>query len=95
MTISFKPLARIDLEDIWYYTFSKWSIEQAEFYIDEIYNGLEHVSIHPSIAKPVFYNNIEYLQFKINHHYTFCRIENHELIVVRILHERMDFLRHL
>jgi len=93
--ISFKPLARIDLEEIWSYTFKKWSLEQADYYVVEIHKGIENLSINPSIAKTVQYNNNEYLKHKINLHYAFCRIENNELIVVRLLHERMDFLRHL
>ena len=95
LSISYKPLARIDLEDIWNYTLEKWSVEQAEFYVRQIYNEIEKLSLHPSIAKSVYYNEAEYLQFKVNHHFVFCRATRVELIVVRILHERLDFLRHL
>jgi len=66
LSISYKPLARIDLENIWNYTLEKWSLEQAEFYVREIYYEIEKLAIHPSIAKSVDYNETEYLQFKIN-----------------------------
>ncbi|MBK8145906.1 MAG: type II toxin-antitoxin system RelE/ParE family toxin [Bacteroidetes bacterium] len=95
LSITYKPFARIDLEDIWSYTLEKWSVEQAEFYVREIYNELKKLSIHPSIAKSVIFNEVEYLQFKINHHFAFCRATYDELMVIRILHERMDFQRHL
>ena len=93
--ITYKPLARLDLENIWHYTFEKWSVEQAEFYVSEIYKELENVCIHPSIAKLVTFNGIEYLKCGINHHYAFCRLEHDQFVVVRILHEGMDFQRHL
>jgi toxin ParE1/3/4 len=95
LTISYKPLARIDLEDIWHYTLEKWCVKQAEFYVREIYNEIQKLSLYPSISKPVNYNQAEYLQYKINHHVVFCRVTENELIVVRILHERMDFQQHL
>ena len=53
LTITYKPFARIDLEDIWSYTLEKWSVEQAEFYVREIFNELKKLSLHPSIAKSV------------------------------------------
>lgn len=38
--VRYKPLAKIDLEDIWKFTLEKWSVEQAEFYVREIYNEI-------------------------------------------------------
>ena len=59
LTISYKPLARIDLEDIWHYTLEKWCVKQAEFYVREIYNEIQKLSLYPSISKPVNYNKAE------------------------------------
>ena len=39
-----KPLALQDLEEIWFYTFHTWSIQQADFYQDQLYYGMQLLS---------------------------------------------------
>ena len=95
MNYVLKPYARQDLDDIWYYTFNKWSLSQADFYHDELVEGIIKLMTNPTLAKLEEYSNREYLKYKVNHHYLFCRIENSSLVVIRILHESMDFQRHL
>jgi toxin ParE1/3/4 len=90
-----KPLALQDLEEIWLYTFQTWSIQQADFYQDQLYYGMQLLSENNKIAKNISLNAQAYLYYKVNHHYIFFRIENKQLIVIRILHEKMDFVRHL
>lgn len=34
--------AGIDLEKIWYYTFETWSLDQADRYINQIFEEIEH-----------------------------------------------------
>lgn len=90
-----KPLALQDLEEIWFYTFHTWSIQQADFYQDQLYYGMQLLSENNKIAKNISLNSQAYLYYKVNHHYIFFRIENKQLIIIRILHEKMDFVRHL
>jgi toxin ParE1/3/4 len=41
------PLALIDLEDIWYYTFREWSFEQANLYQSSIEFGFSRLAENP------------------------------------------------
>jgi toxin ParE1/3/4 len=95
LEIFISPRALQDIEDIWAYTFEKWSIVQADYYQDEISNALQHFASHPTLGKIVESNGIEYLRIKVHHHLLFCRIQKKLLIVVRILHEKMDTDMHL
>jgi len=77
------------------YTFHTWSIQQADFYQDQLYYGMQLLSENNKIAKNISLNAQAYLYYKVNHHYIFSRFENNQLIIIRILHEKMDFVRHL
>jgi toxin ParE1/3/4 len=89
------PQAIDDLEQIWVYTFKKWSLEQADYYQDEINKSISNLAANPTIGKMVISNQIEYLKLKVHHHLLFFKIIQTDLIVVRILHEVMDVQRHL
>jgi toxin ParE1/3/4 len=51
LEIFISPRALQDIEDIWAYTFEKWSIVQADYYQDEISNELQHFASHPTLEK--------------------------------------------
>ena len=80
-----------DLNIIWIYTAENWSVEQANRYYNLIVDEIEYVSENFKETKD-FGNVRENYKFsKVKSHLVFYKkIENSEMEVVRILHERMD-----
>lgn len=49
-----------DLSNIWFYSFSKWSKEQADRYYSLIYSEIEFISANFKVEKPADYVNKGY-----------------------------------
>ena len=85
-----------DLNDIWIYTFNKWSKEQADRYYDLIIGEIEFVADNYLIGKSVEQTRKNYRVTKIKSLLIFYRkAENENVEVVRILHQRMDIKKRL
>ena len=83
--------AEKDLEEIWSYTYQKWSVDQADRYYNLIIDEIEFIASNPLTGKPVDYIKEGYRSSKIKSHLIFYRKqEDEKILVVRILHERMD-----
>ena len=41
---SFHPLADRKQDEIWFYTYEKWGLEQADKYIDELHVALNNIA---------------------------------------------------
>jgi toxin ParE1/3/4 len=89
--IIFRQEAIHDLNEIWSYTFKKWSENQA----DKYYSALEFACIqlgqHPELGKE--YDGIQknLLGLRTGKHIIFYQaITNQEIEIIRILHEQMD-----
>ena len=79
-----------DLEEIWFYTFTTWSQEQADRYHLLIINEIEFLAVKPESGKMLGHIRKGYRSTKVKSHFIFYRITSTELEVVRILHEKMD-----
>lgn len=95
MAISISPLARLDLEEIWLYTYNTWSYNQANMYQDELFDGFELIAKDYLIGKD--YNSIKagYRMVQVNHHYIFYVRSGDSVKIIRVLHEKMDLPLHL
>jgi toxin ParE1/3/4 len=89
------PRARADLADIWTYTRSRWSEEQADRYAASIHQAMARLAENPSLGRQVRGIPEEYRAYRSGSHMIFYRTVEEEPHVVRILHQSMDFLRHL
>lgn len=90
------PAAREDLEQIWDYTYERWGDEQAEEYVREIQRAIERVLDNPMIGRACDEVRSGYRKHAVGSHTLYYRIASVDVIdVVRILHQRMDFDRHL
>lgn len=93
--LSHKALS--DLDGIWNYTADSWSEEQADFYYRQIYTSIQSLDRLPAFLE-IKYDVIKpgLLGFKVGHHIVFYKkIGNDTIQVDRILHEKMDYPRHL
>lgn len=85
-----------DLNDIWVYTFHKWSKKQADRYYDLIIGEIEFIADNYLIGKSAEETRKNYRVTKIKSHLIFYRkVENGLVEIVRILHQRMDIKKRL
>tara|TARA_R110000772_G_scaffold103344_2_gene204320 strand:+ start:859 stop:1161 length:303 start_codon:yes stop_codon:yes gene_type:complete len=85
-----------DLNDIWVYTFHKWSKVQADRYYNLIIGEIEFIADNFLIGKSVEQTRKNYRVTKIKSHLIFYRkVENEVVEIVRILHQRMDIKNRL
>jgi len=86
-----------DLDSIWDYTVETWSEDQAIIYYRQIYTAIQGLNCSPVFLEKD-YNVIKtgLLGFKVGHHIVFYKKHKDGSVWVdRILHEKMDYQRHL
>ena len=95
--IRFSCKAVEDLTSIWNYTYNTWSERQAdEYYNKLIFSCKKILSSNYRLAKS--YSDIadNLYGFRAGHHLIFYTpLPNGEILIVRILNERMDVKRYL
>lgn len=90
------PKAKADLSDVWDYTFSELGVEQAEKYIRELWATMQEQS--RDLTKSVDIGDVRkgYRKVRSGSHVIFFKVTRDGAVdVVRILHQKMDFDRHL
>ncbi|MCK4508544.1 MAG: type II toxin-antitoxin system RelE/ParE family toxin, partial [Desulfuromonadales bacterium] len=90
------PKAKLDLSQVWDYTYDEWGEEQAEKYIRELWAAMEEQS--RDLTKSVDISDVRkgYRKVRSGSHVIFFKVTKGGILdVVRILHQRMDFDRHL
>jgi len=89
------PLAQTDLQLIWLYSAENWGRKQADRYVGAIRQDIAKV------AKRLETGNSEndlrqgYAKRLTGSHIIFYRIVDGDVDIVRVLHQSMDFDRHL
>ncbi|AEM47020.1 plasmid stabilization system [Acidithiobacillus ferrivorans SS3] len=89
------PAALRDLEGIWRYTAQQWGVAQAERYLDALNASFEDLAHAPLSAPACDDIRPGYRRHGVERHAVYYRVEAVTVIVVRVLHERMDAPRHL
>lgn len=88
------PLAEADLEEIWVYTLNEWSLEQANSYINNVIDAFEGLRDGSKRGRTTDIRS-GYLKYAVGSHVIYFWEDANSLIVVRILHGRMDVGRYL
>ena len=86
--ISKKALS--DVEEIWFYTAEKWSVDQANRYYNLIFDEINFICKNINAGKSMEHVRKGYRASKVKSHLIFYRILNNTVEIIRILHERMD-----
>jgi toxin ParE1/3/4 len=89
------PRAQADLEEIWDYTADHWDMDQANRYLLEIRGAIETVVREPLRGRRCDHIRAGYFRYAAGSHVLFYRIVADGIDIVRVLHQRMDFARHL
>ena len=85
-----------DLNNIWIYTFHRWSKEQADRYYDLIIAEIEFISDNFMTGKSAEQTRKDYKVTSIKSHLIFYRKAEDDIVeIVRILHQRMDIKNRL
>ena len=79
-----------DLESIYQFTLISRGFLQAEKYHDELYDFMIAICQNPQLGSIYYFKKGNYRKLNANRHIIFYRQANDEIIIVRILHERMD-----
>lgn len=94
-TYRLTPAAVHDLSSIWDFTEHRWDTRQAETYIREIQAAIERVADDPDRGRDRTEIRQAYRSVSVNSHVIFYIVRDEQVDVVRILHQRMDYRRHL
>jgi len=85
-----------DLNDIWDYTFEKWSENQANKYYASIKFVCKEIGKNPELGKSYPEISKSLLGLKSGKHIIFYQhLTENKIEVIRILHERMDIKNRL
>lgn len=93
--IVFSPKAAQDIDLIYDHTEERWGIDQAERYTNDLRNACEELAFKPRLGRPIGHVRMGYFMLVSGSHNIFFREDKARIVIVRILHARMDFKRHL
>jgi toxin ParE1/3/4 len=93
--LEFSPRAQRDIEEIWDYSFERFGFEKAEAYMRDLQRAAATVAEDPRHGAACDDIRAGYRKLSVGSHVLFYRASETRVVVVRILHQRMDFDRHL
>lgn len=91
----FRPSALADLKQIWHFTQTTWNETQAESYVRLLLTAATTLVTAPGIAQPCDEIKPGFWKYRAGSHILFFRRTENKIIIVRILHKKMDFERYL
>lgn len=94
MTYRLSQKAIEDLRGIWCYSEAQWGSAQAESYLRIMEKQFEWIVAQPTLGK-LLTAIPGYRQRAAGSHMIIYRIDDQEITVIRVLHQRMDPSRHL
>lgn len=89
------PKANRDLETIWRYTHDTWSPDQANKYYNQLIDAIEHLAARRLKGRQIRRIRRGYLVFAHESHFIVFTQRANVMVVVRILHRRMNISAHL
>ncbi len=91
------PKATDDLYHIWEYTADTWSEKQADAYYNILCAAMDEIAAAPQTTGRPYDEIIPGIRaYHVRKHMVFFIAQaNGRALIVRILHERMDYVRHL
>ena len=90
----FTPRAERDLEEIWAYSAEHWSTAQADGYLREIFAVADDLAGGRRKGRPVAVRS-GYYKLAVGSHVVYFQLVDDTVLIIRILHQRMDIDRHL
>lgn len=88
------PAAATDIDKIWDYTARRWDMDQADQYTDTIRYACHALASGIRKGRKVEVRS-GYMKYVVGSHLIYFKEEPGQIIVVRVLHGRMDAELHL
>lgn len=89
------PKAEEDLETIYFYSTREFGIKRTTDYILAIESSFQHLAVDPLISRSCDYIRQDLRAFNVGSHIVFFKTTNYGIAIIRVLHQSMDFSRHL
>jgi len=89
------PAAERDMEDMFDYTLARWGLAQAIRYTDQIEAACNDLAAYPNRAQSCDTIRPGYRRRAVGQHMIYLRTTDYGIVIIRILHQRMDTGRHL
>lgn len=89
------PAAQTDVDEIWDYTAQRWGVEQAETYVNALRDACHDLAAERRISRAVDVRE-GYRKLLVGSHVLFFKSSAAgQIVIVRILHQKMDTNKHL
>ena len=82
--------AKLDLTDVWLYTFNQWGESQADKYLDDLETSLHRLVEQPLICRERTQFNPPVRIHHYEHHLIVYTILSDGIKIIRVLHENMN-----
>lgn len=92
---SLYPKAVEDLENIYTYSVTEFGFAKADSYIYQLENCFENLALSPEIAKKYDDVRLNLRAYNIGSHVIFFKKVKTGIVIIRILHQSMDYQCHL
>lgn len=88
------PMADRDLAQIWRHTNENWGKSQADKYLQLLEKGFLKLLHHPILGRSRDEIRKGYRSLPVENHVAFYRVNEKDIEIVRILHQRMEVNQH-
>ncbi len=96
MSYKLSQRAEKDIISIAKYSLQQWGKAAAKRYVTSLHACFELLSSNPRLGRPRDVIKSGYLSINEGSHVVFYKInDDNDVIIIRVLHQRMDFTRHL
>ena len=95
MNYRLRRIAEKDLEDIWFYSFEKWVVEQADSYIRSLIARFEWLATNQFSGRKRDDIKSGYYCFPEGEHVIFYKMDNGVVDVIGLPHHGQDVVSHL
>lgn len=94
--IRYTRAAEADLAGIYAYTLTRWGEDQAERYLGDLETACQRIAAGTAVARRLDFRTDPVFRLRQGHHVIVFREElDGAILVIRVLHERMDLPAHL
>jgi plasmid stabilization system protein ParE len=96
-SLKITQIANEDFEDILHYTLTEYGELQMEKYADKILNSFQSIKTQPFLGKQALINGKGHFIHFVGKHTVFYKVNINEssIFIIRILHQKMNFIKHL
>ncbi len=95
MQLTISDQARRDIEDIYTYSYQKFGQQKARQYIRQIEQRIYQIRDNPKLSKNLNFIKQDLRCIIIFSHVIYYLAKPEELIILRVLHQNQDAIRHL